>query len=192
VNTHKWIAWIATSVFILFSIIGTGPSTYRFGALFLGPLVWVIYFCRHLLHIAPSHFALLACAMILHNLGAFDAYRQVFAGLDFDTYVHFVFGVAGGFIVARALACNLGFSGWKLWTGTVLLILGIGAMHELIEFVSTLILGPEKGMLKIDSPDRFDTHKDLGNNLLGTLLALGFSSVKFGSGLSRKMDGNSV
>jgi uncharacterized membrane protein YjdF len=48
----------------------------------------------------------------------------------------------------------------------------------LIEYASTLMLGPEKGMLKLNSPDaKTDTQKDLLNNLLGTLLALLIYSV---------------
>jgi uncharacterized membrane protein YjdF len=176
-NVHKAIALVATSVFVLFSIIGNGPSTYRFAFVFLGPLLWAVYFCRRVLCLTPGHFSVLAAAFIVHNLGAFGTYRATYFGLDFDTYVHYLFGVAGGLIVARALACNYGLFGGRLWVGTILLILGIGAVHELIEFVSTLLMGPEKGMLKINSPDKFDTHKDLANNLFGTLTALLVGSI---------------
>jgi uncharacterized membrane protein YjdF len=171
-NVHKTIAWVATGIFILFSIVGDGPSTYRYAFLFLGPLLWGVYFCRKLLALSPVHFAVLAAAFLVHNLGAFGTYGKFYGGLEFDTYVHFFFGFAGGLIVARGLLCNLGFTGWKLWVGTVLLILGIGAIHELVEYVSTLMLGGEKGMLKTNDPDKFDTQKDLANNLLGTLLGL--------------------
>ena len=30
----------------------------------------------------------------------------------------------------------------------------------------------DKGMLKLNDPDKFDTQKDLGNNFLGSLVAL--------------------
>jgi uncharacterized membrane protein YjdF len=49
--------------------------------------------------------------------------------------------------------------------------MGVGALHELMEWVSTMLLG-SKGMLKLNDPDKFDTQKDLGNNFLGTLTAL--------------------
>src|SRR5690349_6369122 len=75
-------------------------------------------------------------------------------------------------IVARALRRCYGIDGWKLWVGRVLVILGLSAIHERIEFASTLALGPEKGMLKTNDPDKFDTQKDLLNNLIGTLVAL--------------------
>ncbi|MDX1952484.1 MAG: DUF2238 domain-containing protein [Verrucomicrobiota bacterium] len=171
-NGFQAIAWTTTIIFFAITLTGNGPSTYRFAIFFLAPFLWSIYWVRHRLHLHPFHFGLLAAAFILHNLGAYGFYKQKFAGIEFDAYVHYYFGVAGGFIVARALWKEFGFTGWKLWVGAILLILGIGGIHELIEYASTLVLGPEKGMLKINDPDKFDTQKDLLNNLLGTLTAL--------------------
>ena len=177
-NSFKAIAWVTTAVFVVISLISRGSSTYRFAFLFLGPLLWGVYFLRERLHIHPCHFAIFATALVLHNLGAFGTYGQAYYGLEFDTYVHFYFGVAGGFIIARSLRRCLGLFGWQLWAGTVIVILGLGAIHELIEYASTLMLGPEKGMLKLNSPDaKTDTQKDLLNNLAGTLLALAIYSV---------------
>jgi len=178
VNSFRTIAWVTTALIILFGIIGKGPATYRYAILFLGPMLWAVYFLRHRLHIHACHFAIFATALLMHNLGTFGTYGQAYYGLEFDTYVHFYFGVAGGFIVARALRCCFGLTGWQLWVGTVIVILGLGAIHELIEYASTLVLGPEKGMLKLNSPDaKTDTQKDLLNNMLGTLLALAIYSV---------------
>jgi len=56
-----------------------------------------------------------------------------------------------------------------------LFILGIGAVHELVECGTTIVLGKEKGMLKLDPNDPYDTQKDLLNNLLGALLATAIS-----------------
>lgn len=61
--------------------------------------------------------------------------------------------------------------------GVPVVILGFGAIHELIEWASTMILGPERGMLKANDADPFDTQKDLFNNLLGTLLAMALYSL---------------
>ena len=186
-NSFKIIAWITTAIFAVITVIGKGPSTYRYAILFLGPMLWAVYFLRHRLHIHPLHFAIFATALVLHNLGAFGTYGQEFYGLEFDTYVHFYFGVAGGFIVARALRNCVGLLGWQMWVGTAIVILGLGAIHELVEYGSTLLLGPEKGMLKLNSPDaKTDTQKDLLNNLAGTLLALGIYSVALKSRARRK------
>lgn len=143
-------------------------------------MLWAVYYLRTRLHIHTYHFAAFAVALLFHSLGAFGAYRKSYFGVEFDIYVHFYFGVAGALIVARALQAVYDIRGWHLWVGTVLLILGIGGIHELIEYASTLALGPEKGMLKINSPDKFDTHKDLLNNLCGALVAMGVYSMGFG------------
>ena len=177
-NSFKTIAWVTTGIFAVITVVAQGPATYRFAILFLAPMLWAVYFLRHRLHIHVCHFAIFATALVLHNLGAFGTYSEQYYGLDFDTYVHFYFGVAGGFIVARALKGSFGLVGWQMWVGTVIVILGLGAIHELIEYASTLMLGPEKGMLKLNSPDaKTDTQKDLVNNLAGTLLALAIYSV---------------
>jgi uncharacterized membrane protein YjdF len=167
-----WIAWVATVLMIVFGLVGHGPSTYRFAILFLGPFLWGVYAARQRLHIHPIGFALFAAALLFHDLGAFGTYGHFYFDLEFDTYVHFFFGMAGSFLIARALRFVFGLRGWKLWVGTVLLIMGIGALHELMEWASTMALGGEKGMLKLNDPDKFDTQKDLGNNFLGSLVAL--------------------
>jgi uncharacterized membrane protein YjdF len=79
--------------------------------------------------------------------------------------------------VSRALELGYRIVGWRLWIATILGILGFGAIHELIEWASSLALGPERGMLKVLADDPYDTQKDLLNNLLGTLLSLSFSTV---------------
>ena len=150
----------------------TIAQTAGFAILFLGPLLWAAYFLRHRLSIHPAGFALFAAALLMHDLGAFGAYQKVFFGVQFDTVVHFFFGFVVAVLLARALRFGFTLSGWQLWIATILVMLGLSAVHELIEYASTLLLGPEKGMLKINDPDKFDTQKDLLNNLLGTCLAL--------------------
>jgi uncharacterized membrane protein YjdF len=171
VNPSRKIAIIATTLMLAFGMIGHGPATYRFAILFLGPLLWGVYLARHRLNVHPCSFAVFASALVLHDLGAFGTYGKFYYGLEFDTYVHFIFGLAGGLVVSRAVRCCLGLSGWKMWAATVLVIMGIGALHELLEFASTMLMG-EKGMLKLNDPDRFDTQKDLANNLCGCVVAL--------------------
>jgi uncharacterized membrane protein YjdF len=178
VNSFKTIAWVTTVIFLLISAMAQGRATYRYAFLFLTPMLWAVYYFRERLHLHPCHFAIFATALVLHDAGAFGTYGQEYYGFEFDTYVHFYFGAAGGFIVARALRGCFGLYGWQLWVGTVIVILGLGAIHELIEFGSTMLMGPEKGMLKLNSPDaKTDTQKDLFNNMLGTLVALAIYSV---------------
>src|SRR3954453_4535461 len=170
-NPFYAIAIITTVLFGVITLVAHGPSTYRFAILFLGPMLWALLAGRRKLALHPGHFALLAMALLFHNLGAFGLYRSSWRGIEFDGYVHYFFGCAGGMALTRALGYNFGLSGWKVWAGTLLVILGIGAIHELIEFASTIMLGPEKGMLKINDGDFFDTQKDIINNLLATITA---------------------
>jgi uncharacterized membrane protein YjdF len=188
-NSFKTIAWVTTGIFAVITLFAKGPATYRYAILFLGPILWAVYFLRNRLHIHSCHFAIFATALVLHNLGAFGTYGEEYYGLQFDTYVHFYFGIAGGLIVARALRGCFGLVGWQMWVGAVIVILGLGAFHELIEYASTLMLGPEKGMLKLNRPDATtDTQKDLLNNLLGTLVALTIYSIFRGVRAAKKED----
>lgn len=172
-NQFKAIAVVSTLIFLIITLTGNGPSTYKFAIFFLAPMLWAVMAARRKLALHPGHFALLALAFVIHNLGAYGFYRRSFLGIEFDGYVHYYFGVAGGFVIARALGHNFQLTGWKVWVGTLIVILGIGGIHELIEYASTLALGPEKGMLKVGDGDTFDTQKDLLNNLLGAITALG-------------------
>ena len=88
-NSFKTIAWVTTAIFAVITVVGKGPSTYRYAILFLGPMLWAVYLLRQRLHIHPCHFAIFASALVLHNLGAFGTYGQEYYGLEFDTYVHF-------------------------------------------------------------------------------------------------------
>lgn len=183
VKSRQWmdasflIAGIATVMMIGLSLAARAGSTYRYSFLFLSALVWSVYACRRRLHLRPFHMGLVASALLLHNLGAFGFYRREFWGLQFDTYVHFYFGLCGGFLLSNGLAFRYAVRGWRLWLAVTLGILGMGAIHEMIEWASTLTLGPERGMFKTLAEDPYDTQKDLFNNMLGTLLSLVCSSV---------------
>ena len=178
-NPFYAIAIAATACFLLITFTANGPSTYRYAIFFLAPMLWAVLAARRKLALHPGHFALLAIAFLFHNLGAFGLYRTSWNKIEFDAAVHYYFGVAGAFVIARGLGYNFNLGGWKLWVGTLLVILGIGGIHELIEFGSTVALGPEKGMLKLGDGDVFDTQKDLLNNLLGAITALGLYGVSW-------------
>lgn len=162
----------ATLAFIALSVAAPSGSTYRFSFLFLSALMWFVYAVRRRVYFHAGHLALVASALLLHNLGVFGFYRREFWSIQFDTYVHFYFGFVGGFLLRAVLAGGYGVRGWRIWLAVTLGILGFGAIHELVEWASTLALGPERGMLKDIAGDPYDTQQDLMNNLLGTLLSL--------------------
>lgn len=169
---------LATAALVALSLWAAPPgSTYKYSFLILGPILWLVYFFRGRLALHPFHFALFATAILLHDLGSLGFYRKQFFGVEFDLFVHFFFGVVAGFVLYRALSYFYGVTGWKLWLGVAIFTLGLGGVHELIEWSTTLIMGPERGMLKLDPNDPFDTQKDLLNNLAGALLATALYSI---------------
>lgn len=173
----QWIGLAASVVVVAISFaVAPAHSTYRWSFLFLAPLLCAVYALRNTLALMPSHYALFAAAVLLHDLGAMGFYERIFFGLRFDSYVHFSFGLVAALILARALHVKRGFSPRALWIAAPLLILGLGAVHELIECGSTILMGPERGMLKLRPDQPFDTQKDLFNNLLGALCAMALYS----------------
>ncbi len=176
-SLHRWIAIASTVIMVGLSFTAPAGSTYRYSFVFLVALAWAAYAARGPLRLHPVHFALLCAALLLHNLGVFGYYRRQFIGLQFDTYVHFYFGFACTFVMSRGLKLSYGIVGWRLWLAVTLGILGFGAIHELVEYFSTLALGPERGMLKNLADDPYDTQKDLLNNLLGAQLSLLISAL---------------
>src|SRR5256885_7736315 len=172
-----WIVGAIGSAGLLsFAVFATKPgSTYRVAPFFLIPLLWLPYLLRRRLHLHPLHYLLFVLALLLHTLGALGWYQKSPLPVSFDIYVHFYFGVVGGLLVYRLFQRTLPLQLWTRCTLTVLLVLGVGALHELMEWWSTLLLGPEKGMLKMPGENGvyvFDTQRDMFNNLVGSIVAV--------------------
>lgn len=176
-RAHLVVALVGTLPLLALPFIALPErQNYRYAALFLVPFLWGVFAFRRRLYLHPLHFALLALAVVLHGLGALGFYQREFWGLAFDTYVHAFFGLVGGLVLERALRLGRGLYGAPLWITTILFVMGLGALHELVEIASTLALGEETGMYKMGNAE-LDTHKDLANNGLGVLAALGISSA---------------
>ena len=171
----RTVGAIGSVAVIAFGLFVAKPgSTYRFAPLFLVPIVWLPYLFRRWLRLHPLHYVLFILAILLHNLGAMGWYQKSPLPMSFDIAVHFYFGVVGGFLVYRMLQQSLPLRGWTLGLMTVLIVLGAGAIHEEVEWFSTLLLGPEKGMLKTPAQGVyiFDTQRDMFNNWVGSILAV--------------------
>ena len=167
----RWVGVAGTAALIAFPVVAKS-GTYCVAPVFLVPLLWLRYLMRRRLRLHPLHYGLYAAALLLHNLGALGFYHRGVLGLSFDIYVHFYFGFVGALLVYRLLRETLPLTPWTLRVATVLLVLGGGAIHEIVEWFSTLALGPERGMLKTTGVYAFDTHRDMFNNLLGSALAV--------------------
>jgi uncharacterized membrane protein YjdF len=179
-KAHRMIACAASLVIVAISLFLAAPgSTYRWSFLFLLPLIWAVYFLRHRLALLPWHFALFAVAVIIHDLGTFGFYKKSLLGLRFDSYVHFMFGLVAGLVLFRAATERLPLSRKFLLMAVPIFILGIGGLHEMFECFTTILLGPERGMLKLHADQPFDTQKDLMNNFLGAVMAVLISARRW-------------
>jgi uncharacterized membrane protein YjdF len=180
-KAHLIVAYAASVVLVGISLFLAPPgSTYRWSFVFLLPLIWTVYFLRARLALLAWHFALFAVAIIIHDLGTFGFYRKTFIGLRFDTYVHFMFGLVAGLVLFHAAAERLPLSRKFLLIAVPIFILGIGGLHEMFECFTTILLGSERGMLKLHPDQPFDTQKDLMNNFLGAVLAVLISARRRG------------
>ena len=171
----RLVGAIGSAAVIAFGLFVAKPgSTYRIAPLFLVPIVWLPYLFRRWLRLHPLHYLLFILAILLHNLGAMGWYQKSPLPMSFDIAVHFYFGVVGGLLVYRMLQQSLPLRGLTLAVMAVLLVLGAGAVHEEVEWFSTLLLGPERGMLKTEAQGVyvFDTQRDMFNNLIGAILAV--------------------
>lgn len=175
-NPHALIATVASALIVLIAIVARVP-TYRMAPAFLLPILWLPYFFRHRLHLHRVHFALFAIALLLHGLGAFGFYQRSFLGLSFDIYVHFYFAIPVALVLERFFRHKAPGWPWGTRVMALMCMMGFGALHEIMEYVSYLLLGEERGMLKPSSSYAFDTQRDLLNNLLGTLTALAMSAI---------------
>jgi uncharacterized membrane protein YjdF len=166
------IAAAFSLVSIALALVARVP-TYRTAPLFLIPIIWVVYVLRRWLNLHWFHYLLFASAMFLHNLGAFGYYQNSpFPGVSFDIVVHACFGFVATFLYFRALEKHVPVSIWPLRLFTLMFVMGSGAIHELFEYASYVMLGEEKGMLKPGTSYFFDAQRDLLNNFCGCLLAL--------------------
>jgi uncharacterized membrane protein YjdF len=165
------IALAGSAASIVLALVAKVP-TYKVAPAFLIPIIWAPLAIRRRLHLHPVHYALYVIAVFLHNLGALGWYQKWPFNVSFDILVHFYFAFAAGFIVFRLLDRGIpALKTWQIYAATLLFLMGFGALHELMEYASTLALGEERGMVKTTGY-KYDTQRDLLNNLLGVSLSL--------------------
>jgi uncharacterized membrane protein YjdF len=167
------LACVASVLVIVIAATARVP-TYRINPIFLLPAAWAPYWLRRRLHLHWVHYALLIVAILLHDLGAYGWYQQSPLPISWDILVHFYFAIPITLILHRAIATNYAavLRPWQAAVVALMFMMGLGAIHEIMEFVTYLVLGEERGMLKPSTSYFFDTQRDLTNNLLGTLTAL--------------------
>jgi uncharacterized membrane protein YjdF len=130
----------------------------------------------------PAHFFLFGIFLIFHAMGVFGFYDSHFLGVEFDTYVHTYFGFVGMLMLSRIYDHVVTDKRKSIkFFSLVTIILGISALHEILEYLGGSILGEGFGFLKAGTGDieMWDTQTDMRNNLIGSLFALGLNSLKY-------------
>lgn len=168
---HLAITTLASVGIVILAIVARVP-TYRVAPVFLLPAIWLIHILRRRLALTPLTHALVSSAFLLHMLGALGFYQKWPLPFSFDILVHYWFALVATLAMHSALRTNFPLKPWQVNVLTFMFMMGLAAMHEIMEYTSYLVLGEEKGMLKPSTSYFFDTQRDLLNNLLGTLTAL--------------------
>jgi len=166
---------IASAASVLFLLISATAkvATYRVNPVFLIPLMWLPYLLRHKLHLHAIVYAMYAVAILFHDLGAYGFYQHSPFPWSYDIYVHYYFAIPVTMMLFFAIAANVPtLRGWQVGLTAGLFMMGFGALHEIMEYMTYLLLGEERSMLKPSTSYFFDTQRDLTNNLLGTSTAL--------------------
>jgi uncharacterized membrane protein YjdF len=171
-RTLAIIAAIASFLFIVISATAK-IATYRINPIFLIPLMWLPYIFRRRLSLHVLDYALFALAILFHDIGAYGFYRASPLPFSYDILVHYYFAIPVTMILYHALRGGQPhLRGWMIAVTSLLFMMGFGALHEIMEYATYLLLGEEKSMLKPSTSYFLDTQRDLLNNLLGTLTAL--------------------
>ena len=171
-RTLRLIAIVASVVFLIISATAK-VATYRINPIFLLPLLWLPYWLRRRVFLRSVDYALFALAIFVHDLGAYGFYQSSPLPFSYDILVHFYFAIAVIIMLHRALAMNFPvLRPWQVNVTSLLFMMGFGALHEIMEYITYLLLGEERGMLKPSTSYSFDTQRDLTNNLLGAIVGL--------------------
>ena len=158
-------------------------SHYKFDIPMCAALLIFMYRFSSSLYLHWMHYLLFSLFLWAHCLGMYELYKNYPLGIEYDYWMHGIFG----FIFALFMLRWLGMSGFKLSktiriSSTFIAILGVSAAHELYEFAGAIFLGSGEGVLFIGAGDldQWDTQKDMLNNVVGGIFGI-FISLVFNS-----------
>lgn len=181
-HTLKKVAICATILLTCIEVYSlTTDSHYKWDFFFVLALVWMLYSIRKFLALQPIDYMMFTAFLVMHNLGTFGAYNLFIAGIEYDYYVHFLFGLAASMILLKSPLANIlqkkvFHRKSPVFLCIIILVLGFSALHELFEFTGALLLGKGEGVLFIGAGDLdpWDTQKDMMNNLIGAFVGTGY------------------
>ena len=127
--------------------------------------------------------------LCLHEWGAHHKYanvpigewmKQVFHTVrnDYDRVVHLSFGLLLAYPQREVLVRKSGLrAAWSLWL-TPVIMLGFGAVYEILEAIVANLASPEAGDAFLGlQGDPWDTHKDMFMGFAGAVIAMAFTAA---------------
>ena len=171
------------AVLIIFLIIFIGmeifalniDSHYKYDIPMCAILLIFMYWIREYIYLHWGHYFLFAVFLLVHCLGLFKFYELYPFGIEYDYWVHNLFGFISALIFVRWLdRASLGFNKMMRIGSVLIIVLGISAAHELYEFAGAVLLGKGEGVLFIGAGDldQWDTQKDMLNNVVGGIIGI--------------------
>ena len=172
----KYILTMFIVVFIGLELFALNiASHYKYDIPMCAMLLFIMYLIRKVLHLSWQHYLLFSVFLIIHCLGMFDFYKLYPLGIEYDYWVHGLFGFISALIIMRSLKMSaLHLKLVVRICGTLVIVLGISAAHELYEFAGAILLGSGEGVLFIGAGDldQWDTQKDMLNNVIGGIIGM--------------------
>lgn len=145
--------------------------------------VSVLYWTHKKNYLSNTSYVLIFFFLVFHSIGAHYTYSDVPIGNiiseffnaernHYDRFVHF----SGGLLMVypfRELFSSLSGMSNKRWSRfvSILIIIALGEMYEIIEWLTASIVAPEAALAFLGSQgDVFDAQKDIALNLSGSLI----------------------
>ncbi|MFK8027787.1 MAG: DUF2238 domain-containing protein [Gammaproteobacteria bacterium] len=156
-------------------------SHYRYDILICLVLLGGIYKFKQTLQLYWGHYFLFSLFLLIHCMGMYQYYEKYPLGIEYDYWVHAFFGLISSLMILRwFFLSDYNFSMLASLVGTLIVVLGLSAAHELYEFAGAMLLGEGEGVLFIGAGDidQWDTQKDMLNNLIGGVIGLSLSLAK--------------
>ncbi len=177
-NSHKIIVSIGTiiiSLFLIYTLIKDikyGHFYWEYDALASLFLIWFLFLIKDKIQLHPFHFSLAILFFVMHLLGVFGAYTFQINWFEYDLFMHLFFGFVAALIVFRIYDLEKSKEKWMGYLFVFCFILGVSAMHEIIEAIGAIVIGSGEGFIGFGPGDfgEFDSQIDLLMNLFGSFI----------------------
>jgi putative membrane protein len=186
-SKSKYPIYLFGIFIVIWIILAINPS-YRMDWLLENILVFVsipaliIWYRKGIF--SNTSYTLIFIFLVMHVVGSHYTYAEVPVGdlfnkiipstrNHYDRFVHFMFGVLI-FLPAQEFFRNYfdTSKGWSYYLSLTLLIC-LGALYELLEWLSAVVVDPKAGIAFLGSQgDVFDAQKDFAYNVVGALLSM--------------------